>query len=132
MSSDFMMLFHRQSRKAIYGDGPPHWTTGKGEKAQPAKSSAEAKARKDKLVARLDRRAKRLEREAHAVRKLSSKLANCRPRNRCESGGCPVCGRALQRTWVKAVGELLATDDRKFMAVSIVPRQGRFTFKGRK
>jgi hypothetical protein len=91
------------SGEAHFGDGPPTW------KHQPTSKSA---------IAERDTRARLLHR--HGAESLMEILNACVPNNRCGSGACPECGRAMQRFFVREMRPLLRpTED--FVAVSVVP-----------
>lgn len=87
----------------FYGDGGPKW------KSQP--TSAEAISERNSRV-RLFRK--------HSANYLVEKLTACQPEQRCFSGACPECTRAVQRFFVRRVYRSL-TPSSDFSLVSLIP-----------
>jgi hypothetical protein len=73
-----------------YGDGYPRW--GGREKSE------EAVERRNKAARFLRRRAK--DSGDMRLAEVAERLLDCAPENRCMSGACPECNRALQRYFV--------------------------------
>ncbi|MEW6437789.1 MAG: hypothetical protein AB1508_11565 [Pseudomonadota bacterium] len=105
----------------LYGDGWPYWIQGQ-RPAKPSKFAHEAENEREILVKRL-RRPSICNDETE---KLAAKLDGCSAEHRCLSGACPVCGRAVQKLFVKLANTLLKSDERTYSTSSIVPREGRF------
>lgn len=99
----------------FYGDGPPHWTEGRG--MRPPSSTSDAEARAALLVQHL---LARRERESRGPA-LAARLAPCRVGVRCLSGGCLVCARAAQRWVVEAFSTVLASCEDGISVLSIIP-----------
>ena len=59
------------------------------------------------------------------ARTAAERLDSCRPRRRCLSGACLLCGRLLQRWFVRAskrfIADHLEAQNRELIAISIVP-----------
>jgi len=107
-----------------YRNGAPNWLEGRGKPwERPCETAAGACARREKAVQKLGRAAFIV---PGAV-KLAKRLENCEPHQRCVSGACPECNRALQRSFVVHSQTTLATIKRSEppLLVSIVPDFGR-------
>jgi hypothetical protein len=98
-----------------YQDGSPMW---KG--APSAEQAADSSLR---VVKRL----RRFSGKFSAAKALADRLSNCNPDERCKSGACPECTRALQRWFVRSarrlVRDLEPADE--LITVSIVFPNGR-------
>jgi len=106
-----------------YGDGPPHWRQGRGNR--PAMTSDEARAQRRRDVKMLRRHGKG---DPQAL-DLADAIAACRPGRRCGRAGCMECKRATQRLFVEASDQLLRRSSVRVLAVSVVPR-GAGAFEG--
>jgi hypothetical protein len=82
----------------FYGDGPPTWFEGKN--ACLPQTAADAKQSRDLAVKHLMMSASSDRVRRHELETLAAVLEPCRAGNRCLSGGCPLCCRALQRWFV--------------------------------
>jgi hypothetical protein len=106
-----------------YGDGPPHWRQGRGNR--PAMTSDEARAQRRRDVKMLRRHGKG---DPQALA-LADDIAACRPGRRCGCAGCMECRRATQRLFVDAGDRLLRRSSINVLAVSVVLR-GAGAFEG--
>lgn len=106
-----------------YGDGPPHWRQGRGNR--PAMTSDEARAQRGRDVKMLRRHGKG---DPQAL-DLADDIAACRPGRRCGRAGCTECKRATQRLFVDASDHLLRRSSINVLAVSVVLR-GAGAFEG--
>ena len=106
-----------------YGEGPPHWRQGRGNR--PAMTSDEARAQRRRDVKMLRRHGKG---DLQALA-LADAIAACRPNRRCGRAGCMECKRATQRLFVDAGDHLLRRSNISVLAVSVVLR-GAGAFEG--
>jgi hypothetical protein len=99
-----------------YGNGEPRWEKARG--------SDQAGHRRRCCVKRL----RRVGKGQAAAEDLADLLDGCAPGNRCMSGACPECSRAIQRWFVANIRRLIHASDRerrrKLVALSIVFRTG--------
>jgi hypothetical protein len=82
-----------------FGNGPPNWIVSRG------KANARPSQTREGAIALRRAEARKLCWHAnHANIPLANELTDilnkCRPGNRCFSGACPICHRALQRWYV--------------------------------
>jgi hypothetical protein len=102
-----------------YGNGPPHWTTGKAKR--PAKTAEEAHENRLRLIKRLRKHLQKSpETEALLVR-----LKSCDDGSRCHSAACPECARAYTRWFVQAGRKLLKALATETSVLSLVHDQLR-------
>jgi hypothetical protein len=97
--------------RQFFGDGPPHWTEGRKQRA--AETSDEAKHRSGLLTKALRREGSK------AAFVLAEKMERCSPSKSCLSGACPSCTRAHQRLFVDACRDLFAEYNEDMLAVSV-------------
>jgi hypothetical protein len=109
-------LLQSDAGRRFYGDGAPRWREGRN--GNPSKTAEQAAHQRDLLVNALRR-----DRGAEAVA-LAGNLTTCSSRRRCLSGGCPICGRALQRMCVDATRNLFDEHGGEMLAVNVVMRRG--------
>jgi hypothetical protein len=83
-----------------YGDDAPRW--------EKAPTSNQARHRRRCCVKRI----RRLGKGQHDAENLADLLDECVPGNRCMSGACPECSRAIQRWFVANVRRLIHAPDR--------------------
>jgi hypothetical protein len=107
-----------------FGDGPPHWRLNAGKAwACASRTGSETTELRD-VVAR------KLEWHGHKqggkkCLQLATLLRSCREQQRCFSGACPICTRALQRWFVTEDLRLDARIDQGLEIVSLVPDFGQ-------
>jgi len=109
-------LLRSGSGSRFYGDGAPRWREGRS--GSLSKTAEQAAHQRDLLVNALRR-----DRDVEAIA-LAGKLTTCSSRRRCLSGGCPICGRALQRMCVDATRNLFDEHGGEMLAVNVVMRRG--------
>jgi hypothetical protein len=76
-----------------FGDGKPKWK--QGPTLRPCKSSAVALKEQMAAVKCIKKYG-----ESESIAEIAARLTGCRPGERCLSGACPECSRALQRMMV--------------------------------
>jgi hypothetical protein len=110
-----------------YCNGPPTWIVSRGKPWQRlSQTNEEAETQRDAEVRKL-RWHERYSNMPDAGR-LAAVLENCRPLNRCFSGACPICLRAVQRWYVDqgaSVARHIARDGEQLVALSMVPDFGQ-------
>ena len=110
-----------------YRNGPPTWIVSYGEAWQRlSQTNEEAETQRDADVRKL----RWHERDSNMpdAGQLAAVLENCRPEDRCFSGACPICLRAVQRWYVDqghCVARHITRDGEKPVALSMVPDFGR-------
>jgi hypothetical protein len=88
-----------------FADGAPTWLIGRGKQwGRPCDSFVVADRQRQQLIVKLQWLSKH--HNLHAAQQLARKLRRCGGPNRCMSGACPVCVRALQRLFVEVGIEL--------------------------
>ena len=82
-----------------FGDGPPYWNLNAGKPwARPCDMLSEAVAYRNVVARKLEWHGREHGEEMYSA--LERVLRSCCPKQRCFSGGCPICTRALQRWFV--------------------------------
>src|SRR4051794_38631609 len=99
--SDVTKILQGRAGRRWYDNSPPHWSEGRNKRR--CKSAAIASAERQKAIKTLRK---------HGVGNLEAKevrkaLEACTPKQRCLSGACPECTRALQRWFVESADRLL-------------------------
>jgi hypothetical protein len=80
-----------------YGDGPPKWLELRGTPwERPCETAADARRRRETAARKLWRASS----EFPGAANLAQRLESCRRKERCLSGACPECSRALQRSLI--------------------------------
>ena len=98
-----------------YRNGPPTWIVSYGEAWQRlSQTNEEAETQRDAEAMKL----RWHERDSNMpdAGRLAAVLENCRPEDRCFSGACPICTRAVQRWYVDqghSVARHIARDGEK-------------------
>jgi hypothetical protein len=96
-----------RSERRFYGDGAPQWIEGRGKSwERRCRTAAEVKQLRERDARLLRRHGK----GDPAALALADRLEDCSPRQRCISGACPECCRALQRWFVTTAGKLILGD----------------------
>ena len=110
-----------------YRNGPPTWIVSYGEAWQRlSQTNEEAETQRDAEAMKL----RWHERDSNMsdAGRLAAVLEKCRPEDRCFSGACPICLRAVQRWYVDqghSVARHIARDGEKPVVLSMVPDFGR-------
>ena len=99
--------------EGLFRDGAPDW-----EKAPKAQTAVEARLRAAK-------RLWRFKISFPQAARLAAILASCVPGRRCLSGGCPECGRAMQRWFVQQAQTLAATSPYPLISISLALAEQR-------
>jgi hypothetical protein len=125
---------HRKPQEAVIYD--EFWYGDKGPNLGSAFTSQKAKTRHRSVIDQLLKAARTAEKhtsegEDPGFQQLADKMATCRPRARCGSVGCPLCGRAFQRANVaaqeQALSELVKASPKKSVVlVTIIPPRQTF------
>ena len=88
-----------------FGNGAPTWRVGRGKPSErPCDTFADADDQRDQLVTKLNWLGKH--NNLPVAEQLARKLRRCSGPERCKSGACPVCVRAVQRLCVETGIEL--------------------------
>ena len=110
-----------------YRNGPPTWIVSYGEPWQRlSQTNEEAETQRDAEAMKL--RWHETDSNMPDAGRLAAVLENCRPEDRCFSGACPICMRAVQRWYVDqghSVARHIARDGEKPVALSMVPDFGQ-------
>jgi len=110
-----------------YRNGPPTWIVSQGKAWQrPSQTNEEAETQRDAEARKL-RWHERYSNMPDAGR-MAVVLENCCPEDRCFSGACAICLRAVQRWYVDqghSVARHIARDGEKPVALSMVPDFGQ-------